>query len=69
MPEVAMTLTDDDVRNAEALREFLHKPTKAETVKTALKITRRLSEVIQNHGEVIVKRQDGSTQRLIIADI
>ena len=66
---VQMTMTDQDVKNTTRLMDILKKSSKAETVRTALKLATDLSEIIGRDDEVIVKHKNGSTQQLTIQGI
>ena len=70
MPQkVSMTLTEQDVQNAEWLTEVLHLPNKAETVGTALEIVTALSKVVGKGDELILKHRNGFIQALTLAGI
>ena len=69
MKKVTMNLTDQDVRNTEILTKRLHARNKALTVSSALAITEGLTRKIQDGGELLIRRKDGSMETVIIAGL
>ena len=67
--KIEMTVTEEDIKNADYLKKALHKSSRAETVRTALKFAADLSTMIQDKDEVMIRRSDGSIRKLIIPGI
>lgn len=64
--KVSMGLTQQDIETADYLRERLVARSKAATVSEALEITRALSDIIDTGGDLLIKRKDGSIERIVI---
>ena len=64
-----MNLTPRDIENADALTKRLHSRNKASTVSTALAITEGITRRIQDGGELMIRKKDGSLETMIIAGL
>lgn len=69
LKKVTMNLTERDIANAEILTARLHSRNKASTVSTALAIIEGLTRRIEDGGELIVRRKDGSIETVLIAGL
>ena len=64
--EVTMNLTENDVRNTEILVRRLHAGNKASAVSGALAIEEGLTRKIEDGGELIVRRRNGTDETVLI---
>ena len=69
LKKVTMNLTEKDIANTELLTTRLHSRTKASTVSSALAIAEGITKKIEDGGELMIKRRDGSMETLIIAGL
>ena len=69
LKKVTMNLTERDIANAEILTARLHSRNKASTVSTALAIIEGLTRKIEDGGELIVRKKDGSIETVLIAGL
>ncbi len=69
LKKVTMNLTERDIANAEILTARLHSRNKASTVSTALAIMEALTRKIEDGGELIVRKKDGSIETVLIAGL
>ena len=69
MTRVVIELSESDVRNADELTEHLNMRSKADTVSTALTLTREIVKTAGQGGEVIVKNDRGEASKLKLAAI
>ena len=69
LKKVTMNLTERDIANAEILTARLHSRNKASTVSTALAITEGITRKIEDGGELIVRKKDGSIETVLIAGL
>ncbi len=67
--KVTMNLTERDVANTEYLTTRLNSRNKASTVSSALAITEGITRKIEDGGELLIKKKDGSTETLVIAGL
>jgi len=67
--KVSMNLTERDVENTEYLSKKLHSRSKADAVSAALSITTSLAEYLKKGDQLILRKKDGTTERLIIPGI
>ena len=66
LKKVTMNLTARDIANTEILTTRLNTRNKASAVSSALAITEGITRMVQDGGEVIVRRKDGSMETLVI---
>lgn len=66
LQKVTMNLTENDVRNTEILVRRLHARSKASAVSGALAIAESLTRKIEDGGELIVRRRNGTDETVII---
>lgn len=66
LKKVTMNLTARDITNTEILTTRLNTRNKASAVSSALAITEGITRMVQDGGEVIVRRKDGSMETLVI---
>ena len=64
--KVTMNLTENDVRNTEILLHRLHARNKASAVSSALAIAEGLTRKIEDGGELIVRKRNGTDETVII---
>ena len=69
LKKVTMNLTEWDIANAEILAARLHSRNKASTVSTALAITEGITRKIEDGGELIIRKKDGSMETVVIAGL
>ncbi len=69
LKKVTMNLTERDIANTEILTARLHSKNKASTVSSALAITEGITRKIEDGGELIVRKKDGSMETVLIAGI
>lgn len=69
LKKVTMGLTERDVANTETLAVRLHSRNKASAVSTALAIAEGITSRIEDGGELIIKRKDGSMETVIIPEL
>ncbi len=69
MKKVTMNLTDRDIANTEILTIRLDTRNKASTVSSALAITEGITRKIEEGGELIVRKKDGSLETLFVAGL
>lgn len=69
LKKVTMNLTEWDIANAELLTARLHSRNKASTVSTALAITEEITKKIEDGGELIIRKKDGSMETVVIAGL
>lgn len=69
LKKVTMNLTDWDIANAEILAARLRSRNKASTVSTALAITEGITRKIEDGGELIIRKKDGSMETVVIAGL
>ena len=69
LKKVTMNLTERDIANAEMLTARLHSRNKASTVSTALAIMEGLTKKIEDGGELIVRKKDGSIETVLIVGL
>ena len=69
MTKVTMNLTEQDVANTEILTTRLNSRNKASTVSSALAITEGITRKIEDGGELMIKKSDGSTETVVIAGL
>ena len=67
LKKVSMALTDWDIANTETLVERLHVRSKAAAVSSALAITEGLTRRVEDGGELMIKRKDGTVESVVIA--
>ncbi len=66
MTKVTMNLTETDVGNTEKLTQQLNSRSKAATVSAALSLTTTIVDAIKMGGEIMVRKPDGSMEKLVI---
>ncbi len=66
LKKVTMNLTARDIANTEILTTRLNTRNKASAVSSALAITEGITRMVQDGGEVMVRRKDGSMETLVI---
>lgn len=64
--KVTMNLTDNDIKDTEILVGRLHARNKASAVSGALAIAEGLTRKIEDSGELIVRKWNGSEETVII---
>lgn len=69
LKKVTMNLTERDIANTEVLTVRLNARNKASTVSSALAIAEGITKKIEDGGELIVKKKDGSLETIIIAGL
>ena len=69
LKKVTMNLTERDIANAELLTARLQSRNKASTVSTALAITEGITRKIEDGGELIIRKKDGSIETVLIAGL
>lgn len=69
LKKVTMNLTEQDIANTEVLTVRLNARNKASTVSSALAIAEGITKKIEDGGELIVKKKDGSLETIIIAGL
>ena len=69
MKKVTMNLTERDIANTEFLTTRLNSRNKASTVSAALAITQGIAEKLEDGGELIVRKKDGSIETLVITGL
>ena len=69
MTRVMIELSESDVRNADELTEHLNMRSKADTVSTALTLTREIIRTAGPGGEIIVKNGRGEASKLKLAAV
>lgn len=69
LKKVTMNLTERDIANAELLTARLQSRNKASTVSTALAITEGITRKIEEGGELIIRKKDGSVETVLIAGL
>lgn len=67
--KVTMNLTRRDVKNTETLQDFMHTRSKAQTVSTALSVTKALAENMKPGSELLIRQKDGSIEKIIIPEL
>ncbi|MFT8784745.1 hypothetical protein [Gluconobacter oxydans] len=67
--KVTMNLTQRDVRNTEEISDMMHSRSKAQVVSTALSVTKLIAEKMSAGNEVLIRKKDGSLERIIIPDL
>ena len=67
LKKVTMNLTERDIANTEILTARLHSRNKASTVSSALAITEGITRKIEDGGELIIRKKDGSMETVVIA--
>ncbi|MCY4150813.1 MAG: hypothetical protein OXE94_01080 [Aestuariivita sp.] len=63
--KVTMNLTENDVRNTEILVDRLHARNKASAVSGALAIAEGLTRKIEEGGELIIRKKNGTDETVI----
>ena len=69
MKKVTMNLTQRDIANTEFLTARLNSRNKASTVSAALAITQGIAQRLEEGGELMIRRKDGSMETLVIAGL
>lgn len=69
LKKVTMNLTERDIANTEVLTVRLNARNKASTVSSALAIAEGITKKIEDGGELIVKKKDGSLETIVIAGL
>jgi biotin-(acetyl-CoA carboxylase) ligase len=69
LKKVTMNLTERDIANTEVLTARLHSRNKASTVSSALAITEGITRKIEDGGELIIRKKDGSMETVVIAGL
>ena len=69
MKKVTMNLTEQDIRNTETLTARLHSRSKALTVSSALAITEGLTRKIEEGGELMIRKKDGTMETVVITGL
>ncbi|MCY4548644.1 MAG: hypothetical protein OXC28_09780 [Defluviicoccus sp.] len=69
LKKVTMNLTERDIANTEVLTTRLNTRNKASTVSSALAIAEGITKKIEDGGELIVKKKDGSMETIVIAGL
>ena len=69
MKRVSMNLTEQDVRNTESLTARLNSRNKASTVSSALAITEGLARKLEEGGELLIRKKDGSLETVLITGL
>ncbi len=69
LKKVTMNLTERDVANTEYLTVRLNSRNKASTVSSALAIAEGITRKIEDGGELLIKKKDGSTETVVIAGL
>ena len=67
--KVTMNLTYRDIENTASLSRRLHSRTKASAVSSALAIAEGITKRIAHGEEVLIRRKDGSVERMFIAGV
>ena len=62
-----MGLTEWDIQNTETLQKRLHARNKAATVSNALALAEGLTRMVEEGDELVVRKKDGSMEKLLIA--
>ena len=63
---VKVTLSEQDIRNAEELTKYFNMGSMEATVNAALSLTNQFMEVMQIDGPLFVRRQDGSLEESVL---
>ena len=69
LKKVTMNLTEHDLEIAENLTKRLNVRNKASTVSAALAITDGITSKIEDGGELMIKKKDGSVETVIITGV
>ena len=69
LKKVTMNLTERDIANTEVLTVRLNARNKASTVSSALAIAEGITKKIEDGGELIVRKKDGSLETIVIAGL
>ena len=69
MKKVTMTLSHRDIANTESLKDRLNSRNKASTVSAALAITQGIAKKLEDGGELMIRKKDGSFETVIIAGL
>ena len=69
LKKVTMNLTERDIANTEVLTARLNTRNKASTVSSALAIAEGITKKIEDGGELIVRKKDGSMETIVIAGL
>lgn len=69
MKKVTMNLTQRDIANTEFLTSRLNSRNKASTVSAALAITQGIAKKLEEGGELIIRKKDGSVETVVIAGL
>ena len=69
LKKVTMNLTEQDIANTAILTSRLNSRNKASTVSSALAITEGITRKIEDGGELMIRKKDGSMEALIIAGL
>lgn len=69
MKKITMNLTQRDIANTEFLTSRLNSRNKASTVSAALAITQGIAKKLEDGGELIIRKKDGSIETVIIAGL
>lgn len=67
--KVTMELTTRDAENTETLARRFHARSKASVVSTALSLTAKLTEAIENGCDLYLKDKNGEMQRIVITGL
>jgi len=67
--KVSMGLTTRDLMNTETLKQRFATRSKAATVSESLAITKTLSDLVMDGGEIYVKNKKGELQKVIIPSV
>lgn len=69
LTKVTMNVTQHDIENTEALQHRLHSRSKASAVSSALVIADEITRIVERGEELLVRKKDGSMNRLIIPGV
>ena len=67
--KVTMGLTKKDIANTEILVERMHARNKASVVSNALALTALLTERISEGDELLLRKKDGTLERILLANM
>ncbi len=67
--KVTMGLTERDIVNTEVLVERMHARNKASVVSNALALTALLTERTAEGDELLLRKRDGTMERILIANM
>jgi hypothetical protein len=69
MPKVTMTLTDQDIENAEKIFASTNARSKADAVSIGLALCSFIFDTIRKGAQLEVRNRDGTVDRIVIPDL